>query len=194
MKFIIKTLFLLLLISGNCFAQTKSEADKFRESDDYLKYLIDFKEPQIFPLEKKDINVIRLFVLPTFENPILIRVENNNGKITLFAKRLRGQGGYEIKGIKKQKQRQLNADEWGKLTQLLKDANFGESEVKEKFPEPDKNGIIWICDDGVKWLLERNNLSGYHATEQRCNKSNNFIAIGDYLLKLSGLKIDYNIH
>jgi hypothetical protein len=121
--------------------------------------------------------------IPTFFNPIKIRVEKRKTEYILVAKRLSGQGGYEVGRLKTEKRRRLKPAEWQHFIALLTQAGFWE------MPYADEKGEVEICLDGSEWVLEGVKGRRSHAVNRYCPDEKSFQAIGTYLVKLSGLGI-----
>ena len=182
----------LIVVSGDARAQSATEADSFRQSQDYLQTLAAFEEPSINPGVAGKAEVIRVIVWPTFESPVTVRVEARGGeKYQLIAKRLKGDGGYQPGPVNKAKRRKLRRAEWDQLQSLLAKAGFWSmaTEEDERFaPQPD--GSQMMCLDGTNWTVEVISNRGYHAVQRYCPKEGSFTAIGQYMVKLSKLGIN----
>jgi hypothetical protein len=148
-----------------------------------------FGEAPVLPIGDLDAEIYRITFIPTFYNPIKIRVEKHGNEYVLIAKRLSGQGGYDAGKLKTEKRRRLRPQEWDCLLDLLKEAGFWELPYSEKKPEPNKKGEETICLDGSEWVIEGVRNGQYHAVNRYCPEVKSFEAIGLYLAEISGLRV-----
>ncbi|MDR0902370.1 MAG: hypothetical protein LBM92_06340 [Opitutaceae bacterium] len=80
------------------------------------KHLAAMKEPVLTPAGKdKNYFAFRILYLPTFTEPLAIRVEKNGGKIIRRTVKLSGAGGYDPGEIKEDKQENLAAETFARI-------------------------------------------------------------------------------
>lgn len=159
------------------------------ESKGNIKVSKLFNEIPVLPIDDLEAELYRITFIPTFFSPIKIRVERHRGESVLVAKRLSGQGGFEAGTLKDEKRRRLNSAEWNRLVSLINKAAFWDMPYAEKEPEPNEKGELSVCLDGSEWVLEGVKNGKFHAVNRYCPDEKSFQEIGQYLAKLSGLRI-----
>jgi hypothetical protein len=170
-------------------AQDSSVRERLLQSKGNIKLSGLFNEPPVLPVDDPDVEIYRMTFIPTFFNPIKIRVEKRKADYILIAKRLSGQGGFEVGTLKTERRRLLKAAEWQQLIALLTQAGFWDMPYTDKEREPKEKGELEICLDGSEWVLEGVKHGRFHAVNRYCPDVRSFQAIGGYLAKLSGLGI-----
>lgn len=188
MKFILGLMIILILFLA-ALAQEQSPRQSLLSSKGNLKVSKLFSEAPVLPVDELDAEIYRITFIPTFYNPIKIRVEKRKNSIVLIAKRLSGQGGYDPGKLKTEKRQRLHLWDWNRLLDLLKEAGFWELPYLEKEPEPNEKGEMTICLDGSEWVIEGVKNGQYHVVNRYCPEVKSFQTIGLYLVKLSGLKV-----
>lgn len=123
--------------------------------------------------------IYRFTWLRTFHNPIVITIENNNGKIMLYWKIGEGQGGYKPKGLKESGSRKISSGEWREFEQLVELSDF------ENLPH--KSSVLMM--DGSIWMLERKSKNSFKAHNTNWPFSE-YKEACLYLLKLTEIKIE----
>jgi len=123
--------------------------------------------------------IYRFTWLRTFHNPIVITIENNNGKIMLYWKIGEGQGGYKPKGLKESGSRKISSGEWLEFEQLVELSDF------ENLPH--KSSVLMM--DGSIWMLERKSKNSFKAHNTNWPFSE-YKEACLYLLKLTEIKIE----
>jgi hypothetical protein len=189
MKSILSSI-IILVFSFIGMAQEPSPAQKLLSSKGNINVSKRFREAPVLPIENPESEIYRITFIPTFYHPINIRVEKHWDSYILVAKRLSGQGGYDAGHLKIEKRRKLKQVEWEQLAELLNKANFWQLPFEEKEPEPNEKGEVTICLDGSEWTLEGVRGGKYHAVNRYCPEDKSFEAVGLYLAKISGLKIN----
>ena len=187
-----KTIFsltIILVLSVAALAQEESIRQRLLSSPGNIKVSKLFREAPVLPVDDLDAEIYRITFIPTFSNPIKIRVEKHKNEYFLIAKRLSGQGGFDAGKLKTEKRRRLRPQEWNRLLDLLKGAGFWGLPPLEKEPEPNEKGEVTICLDGSEWVIEGVRNGQYHAVNRYCPEVKSFEAIGLYLAKLSGLRV-----
>jgi len=122
--------------------------------------------------------VFRFTWLRTFNNPIVIGLENNNDTITLYWKVCDGEGGYEPGKLILNKKKQLSLNEWTQFQQTIDKLNFWKLETAQ-------NEIMGT--DGAQWILEGKELGRYHIVDRWSGGNIEPICLD--LLKMTDLKI-----
>ena len=129
------------------------------EAEWYSKSLVRMNEPRLPPLaEKDDLETYRLMVLPTWGNPIVVRIEKRGKIFSVFARRLDGQGGYDPGKLAEAKDIALSPEESQELENLLQSLNFFQLSTRDKV-----NGL-----DGDEWIMEGVSHGKYHITTRWC--------------------------
>jgi hypothetical protein len=182
-----------IIVALSCFVSVAGQELNLREqllqSNGNQKVSKLFNEAPILQTDDLEAELYRSTFIPTFFNPIKIRVERHRGEYVLAAKRLSGRGGFEAGTLKDEKRRRLKPAEWNHLIGLLARANFWELPYAAKEPEPNEKGEVSTCLDGSEWVLEGVKSGRFHAVNRYCPDQKTFEDIGLYLAKLSGLRI-----
>ncbi|MEQ1642677.1 MAG: hypothetical protein ABL959_04425 [Pyrinomonadaceae bacterium] len=182
---IVAIAFLMQVAATN--AQELTPRESMLASKGNLKVSGLFKESPVLPIDVPGYEGYRIRVIPTFGNPISVRVEKRTNQYSLVGKRLRGQGGYSVGPLKAIKNRKLSAMEWKGLIQLLQGADFWNLAYLEKPAERNELGEVSICLDGAEWVLEGVREGKYRVVNRYCPDQKEFVDIGFRLLKLSKL-------
>ena len=135
-----------------------SEGVTALEAKWYGEALARMKEPRL-PDSAKDVTaeVYRMMILPTWGNPIVVRVQRHGKTFSLSARRLDGQAGYDPGKLVEAKNIDLSADESNELEVLVKNLNFFQLSTDEK-------GISGR--DGEEWVLEGVSQGKYHVAQR----------------------------
>lgn len=129
--------------------------------------------------------VYRVMLLPTWGNPIMVRVEKKQDGFLLVSKRADGQAGYDPGKVVESKEVQLSAEDARELRQLISDTKF--------FEMPTKDGILGL--DGDETVFEGVSNGKYHVITRWCATSHEpkkrglaaFNALCKFLIDKSGL-------
>jgi hypothetical protein len=134
------------------------------EANWYGESLKRLKEPRL-PDATKDSNAViyRLMILPTWGNPIVVRVQKHGRIYTLAARRLDGQAGYNPGKLVEQKDVQLSENDSAALEMLLAQLKF--------FELPTDDGVLGC--DGDEWIIEGVSGGKYHIVNRWCATSEN---------------------
>jgi hypothetical protein len=186
---LILALLVLALSPTNTRAQQARAADAFRVSGEYQRMLARFSETPLDPPERVSRELYRAIVWPTFETPMLVRVEDQNGKYLLTAKRLRGDGGYNPQGVSQSTRRWLKRSEWRRLLALLDAADFRRLSTDQPEPAPNADGSITVCLDSTTWIIEGIRDGEYHVAARYCPDEAAFKAAGLYLVRLTRFRV-----
>jgi hypothetical protein len=132
------------------------------ESKWYGKSLERMNEPRL-PGLAKDVNadVYRIMILPTWGNPIVVRVQRHGDLYSLSARRLDGQGGYDPGKLVEAKDIELGADDSKSLAVLIQNLNF--------FQLPAEDRVRGF--DGDQWIVEGVSQGKYHVAVRWCADS-----------------------
>jgi hypothetical protein len=156
------------------------------EAEWYGKSLERMKEPRLLSLAKHvDVDVYRIMILPTWGNPIAVRVQKHGELYSLSARRLDGQGGYDPGKLVEAKDIELGADDSKSLAVLIQNLNF--------FQLPTEDDVIG--NDGDQWIIEGVSQGKYHIAVRWCadsydperRKLTTFLALCRFLLDKSTL-------
>lgn len=148
---------------------------KFYETD----LLPKFKER---PLQNGSVSaeeVYRLILLPTFDDPIAVRLWKSNDQYFLTTKKADdGKGmGLERFGKLYENTKPVTRAEWDEFTNHLEDAMFWDLPSRDQDDTP--------VNDGASWTLEGKGADRYHIVD-RITPSKEFKKSCLYLIKLSG--------
>jgi hypothetical protein len=156
------------------------------ESNWYGKALERMNEPRL-PGFTKDVNadIYRVMILPTWGNPIVVRVQRHGEFYSLSARRLDGQGGYDPGKLAESKDIELGADDSKFLAVLIQNLNF--------FQLPAEDRVRGF--DGDEWIVEGVSQGKYHVAVRWCANSYDpekrkltaFLALCRFLLDKSTL-------
>jgi hypothetical protein len=156
------------------------------ESKWYGKSLERMNEPRL-PGLARDVSadVYRIMILPTWGNPIVVRVQKHGELYSLSARRLDGQGGYDPGKLAEAKDIELSADDSKSLAALIQNLHF--------FQLPTKDDVRGL--DGDEWIIEGVSQRKYHVVVRWCadsydperRKLTSFLALCRFLLDKSTL-------
>ena len=99
----------------------------------------------------------RFTILPTWGNPVCVRVQQEGKTLRLIAKRLEGQAGYEVGKLVEMNERVLSEEDSTKLLRGLGRVHFFEMQPTK----PDEAGY-----DGESWYLEGIRHGQSHSVER----------------------------
>ena len=142
----------------------------------YSKHLKALEEPILS--DSLPAKVFRFTWLRSFDNPIVIGLENNNDSIILYWKMCDGAGGYEPGKLIKDKKKQLSMNEWTLFLQKIDTLGFWNLKTTE-------NEILGL--DGAEWILEGKELGRYHVVDRWSGGNIEPICLD--LLKMTDIKI-----
>jgi len=124
-------------------------------------------------------NVYRFTYLRTFDNPIVIGIENYNDSVKIYWKRTDGAGGYEPGKIIENNSKDLSIEDWKKVEAKIDSINFWSLPTLE---------IDLLGNDGSQWILEGKKLGRYHVVDRWCGSE--IVPICKFLMGLTDLKIE----
>jgi hypothetical protein len=154
------------------------------EAKCYGKSLERMHEPRLPGLVKDVHNdVYRIMILPTWGNPIAVRVQRHGELYSLSARRLDGQGGYDPGKLVETKDIELDGEESKTLAVLIHNLDF--------FQMPSDDDVFG--DDGDEWIIEAVSQGKYHVAQRYCpdssepekRKLTTFLALCRFLLDKS---------
>lgn len=121
-------------------------------------------EPQLQAATKNlGQDVYRLTILPTWGNPISIRVQKHGETYSVHSRRLDGQGGYDPGRLVEAKDVELSAGDSEVLARLIENLNF--------MRIPSEENIAGM--DGDQWIFEGVSQGRYHVMVRWCASSYN---------------------
>lgn len=106
----------------------------------------------------------RITYLRTFDRPIVMRIENKQGKITLYWKVTDGMGGYEPGNIIQNGSKELTMAEWQKIEDMAQNTDFWHIPSTQTMVASD--GSIVLEFDGSRWIMEGKNSEKYHVVDR----------------------------
>jgi len=121
----------------------------------YSSHLLAMDEPVL--IDTLPTKIYRFTYLRTFDNPIVIRLENLNDTVSLHWKVSDGKGGYEPGEIIINKSKELTTTEWDYFESKIKSLGFWELPTLET----DIGG-----QDGSQWILEGKYLGKYKVVDR----------------------------
>lgn len=143
----------------------------------YSKHLNALNEPVLS--DTMPTKIYRFTYLRTFDNPIVIRLENHNDIISIHWKVSNGAGGYEPGEIIVNESKELTTEEWRLIEHKINSIDFW------KLPTAD-TGLMGT--DGSQWILEGKYLGKYKVVDRWCGGV--ISAICKELINLTDLKIE----
>jgi hypothetical protein len=153
------------------------ELDSFL-SDWFSKHLRAMGEPSVSDTKGTSEFTYRLLLLPTFDNPISVRIQKSGTSTIVHAIRLDGAGGYGPGRIAAEIQRELAPTELEALLTKLDKARFWQMRSKED----------GMCLDGTEWILEGRR-NGKYSVVRRWSAGGDFYDACLFFLKLSGITV-----
>jgi hypothetical protein len=138
---------------------TRVEGVTSFESEWYSNVLERMNEPRL-PEVAKDVSadVNRVMILPTWGNPIVVRVEKHGELYSLHARRLDGQAGYDPSKLVESKDVELNVDDSRTVGVLIQNLKF--------FALPTDDSVRGF--DGDQWIIEGVSHGKYHFAQRWC--------------------------
>lgn len=121
-------------------------------------------------------STLRFTWLPTFDHPVIVRIERSGNNARLVAKKLSGQGGFEPGTIDRGVDRPLSSLELAKLDLILSKTKVLELRATN-------------CDggtDGSQWIVEGIDRKGYIFVNRFSPDAGPVRAFGDFALDLTG--------
>ncbi|MDD2577095.1 MAG: hypothetical protein PHG98_01990 [Bacteroidales bacterium] len=155
---------------------TKTWSFIFRD-DWYSKHYKALKEERLY-LTNTDKEIFRFVLLPTFDNPICVRVEKNNNEYLLTVKKTNGKGGYEEGKLVYKRKKKITEQQWNELMKMVNSINDWEVYFKEE-----TDGGL----DGSQWIFEHLSPEGYKIRDV-WSPHNKFFHLGIFLFNLAGIK------
>jgi hypothetical protein len=168
--------------------KTKNEEEGVTafEAKWFSKPLERMNEPHL-PEAAKDSKAIvyRLMILPTWGNPIVVRVQKQQTIYSLSARRLDGQGGYDPGKLVEQRDIQLSEQDSKTLESLIESLKFFEMPTEDKI----------FGADGDESILEGVSGGKYHVVDRWCATSyepqkrglTNFLELYKFLIDKAAL-------
>jgi hypothetical protein len=134
--------------------------------------------------------VYRIVIWPTFHNPIMVQVEMNGTELKLTAKKLSGQGGYEVGGIEKSTVVPINEKQFAGVRKLVQESGLTGMPTREtRFDGKPGEMNMEICLDGSHWIIQTLIDGKSHSVVRYCPEDEKLHRIGLELVKMSKLKV-----
>jgi MFS family permease len=148
----------------------------------YSEHLAAMGEPSLWMLSRRDSDatIYRLLWLPTFDHPVLVRIERTREGAKLRATVLNGMGGYAPGQIAIDRTVSLGADQFGDLNCNVEQAAFW-----DMLTEPGELGTLGM--DGDQLIIEGVTAGKYHVVD-RWDTGPAYTKLCRQMLDLSGLK------
>lgn len=143
----------------------------------YRKHLLAAGEPEIYQSGHQ--GTLRLIVLPTFENPVLIRLYSAADGDQLIVKRLSGAGGYEPGQLAMRSERRLTDAE----AKAFRAAVEKSKALESRSTFDDGRG----CLDGTSYVFEGGEKRYRLVTRHQCEMDQAFESLVVSWFELSGL-------
>ena len=105
----------------------------------------------------------RLTIIPSFGNPVSIRVQENGGSYLLISACLTGQGGYDAGRLAERKRIRLDEADSRVVADKIRKLNLFEIPTNET---PEVHG-----NDGEEWIIEGLRRGKYHVVRRWCLSS-----------------------
>lgn len=176
-------------ISSNKTADSNRATKEKQKSGEFLKFkefwntkvLGSFKEESLEQLPKTVTESYRFTWIPSFDNPIAIRVWRSENNHFLVAKRL-NTTGFELGRLSFENTISLTEAQWHQLINLLEQTSFWNLPSVDIEDEP--------TEDGAYYVFEGNKGNQFHEVH-RTTKTDEVRQIGAYIIELSGIKTNY---
>jgi len=122
--------------------------------------------------------IYRFTYLRTFDDPIVIRIENDNDTISIHWKVSDGAGGYEPGEIIESESKKLSAEDWELIENKIDSIDFWNLPTVE-------TGLMGT--DGSQWILEGKTLGQYKVVDRWCGGK--ISSVCRELIELTDLKL-----
>ena len=143
----------------------------------YSKHLKALNEPVLS--DTLPTKIYRFTYLRTFDNPIVIRLENHNDIVSIHWKVSNGAGGYEPGEIIVNESMELTTKEWSLIENKINSIDFWTLPTTE---------TEIMGTDGSQWILEGKYLGKYKVVDRWCGGAISVIC--KELINLTDLKIE----
>ena len=144
----------------------------------YSKHLVAMGEPSLSCGALKDTETYRFLWLPTWLNPVAVRVYRRGGDFGLEAVILDGAGGYDPGQVSRRITRALSRDEWQTVIAQLQRIQFWQMATTGG-----NHGF-----DGAQWIVEARRDGRYHIVDRWGGIGSRAESIGRFFLNLADLK------
>lgn len=125
------------------------------------------------------ISIYRFTYLRTFNNPIVIGLENNNDSVRIYWKRTNGAGGYYPGKIVEDNTKDLSIEDWKKVEAKIDSINYWSLPTLK---------TDLLGNDGSQWILEGRKLGKYHVVDRWCGRE--IAPVCKFLMGLTDLRIE----
>lgn len=157
----------------------------------YSPHLQAMREPSLSCGLDAGVESYRFLWLPTFDQPVAVRISHRENHYTLDAVILHGGGGYNPDKIEKRIHRDLTEAEWLRAIAALAGIHFADLPTVERWfitVDPDTGDEVFIStNDGTTVIVEGRS-SSYHAVE-RHEELTDVKGVSLTFLDLAGIKI-----
>lgn len=152
----------------------------------YSSVLKKMKEPSLITMKDTGSRIFRFTILPTWGNPVSVRLSITNGIGTIEGKRLGGEAGYDPGKLVERTSVQLNKADTDHFLSLFAKLKFFTLKTADDMP-----GL-----DGSQWILEVVDNGNYHVVDRwspadydpEKRQTLAFVNICKWLYKKSGFK------
>jgi hypothetical protein len=157
----------------------------------YTNILIALHEPKLYnqPTNKQ---IFRFTWVRSFDNPISIRIENDNDKYVLYWKTSNGINSNKPGEIVIDKSKELRKVDWQQFNDLLNKIDFwnlNTLEFERKLYDDYWEYILNQGTDGAQWILEGVEKNKFHVVERWSPENTEYEKCCLYLLSLTDLQI-----
>lgn len=159
----------------------------------YGKHLLAAGEGSLEPTRRAGRMTYRFTYLPSFSNPIVIRLERDGTRVTLVSKRLSGLGGYEPGFVEAELAVDLSREDGDHFEAIFGQLDFWKLVSHDVLVDRRLRlcrlglTVCWLGGDGEMWILEAADETRYHAADRWSDVSGPFREAGLFLMERSGL-------
>jgi hypothetical protein len=158
------------------------------EAEWFGKHLSRMEEPSLLEMAKGKATAYRFTLLPTWGNPVAVRLTLEGEAGDLEVRRLDGSGGYDPGKLAEKAVAKLTAADVKEFRALVAKADFWKMPTPE--PKPGMDGSEWILEgvEGGKYhLVVRWTANQYDPVKR---KTADFVAVCEWMYRKSPLKED----
>lgn len=130
--------------------------------------------------------VFRFSLLPSFDNPLIFRLETREHGHRLIVKQLTGHGGYEPGIISRSKELELSEDEIKIIRDKLRMMRGSRAAAMAQFEKEGPKDTCFFTFDGTEWILEVVEHGQYDIFKATSPTEGELHEVGMMLLEKSG--------
>lgn len=147
----------------------------------YSTYLAAMEEPSLYCGAPDDTETYRFVWLPTWDNPVSVRISRHGDDYGLNAVILSGSGGFEVGEPVRRVSTRLTRAQWRYALASLNESEFWQTTT-------DTDDIIG--NDGAQWIIEARREGKYHFVDRwsQAEGVEKVQAVGRVFLDLAGLQ------